>query len=776
MPTLVDVQLPEAVSAVGEDVSDDISETILFDDEQTVSFQRSHAELDESTMLLSPTDRSTMEKARNHYASSAISNHSSTQRSSRNDNQKMDGEHAHNNTTQPPEPIGEVSQRTNQDLYEERYQDFVKGIIADFQRKHPGHLRDYRQMCLEEKEIAQQDILDLLRRLGVHSDVSAETTGDVLIGEVPQYHRRKIGDNQEHPGEIIKDPEETVLSISPQAAHERTVSFHRDIPHRMSGYSQPDDRNSSSVNADKSALLLSPTGFETTANKSAMLLSPRQPSHQSMEQSEMSFGQQPGDDSDQDSVEIVRGHKSTSPGNNTYDSPVHHHRPNPCKRLASSSGKRGADIARQRLSQESTPSLVDPRRGAGLEMDISSDMHRLSISPPRLFEASQSPITPRLTYDSSDDEKHEKPSHATSRIRHLSRRGSGVTIDTVESQWNRSHECGKDSKRRVMRDVPVNVKLAQGATFHLDKLHVKSTAVVQRAKRGKKTRQHRMVSFPDPFVHYNNRDKGLLRDIFGWIKESERHDREEEDDSPTGCIIFSVPIEKIIDLSLKLLLKDFTTRAQYTGQHSESPDLRGHTIVVVRTKDELSKWETALREGTGCSVLNHSSLSLSERVRASSAEKASRYDVVLTTFDSLKSPDVAIPLNQCGHAIENKATSNDGWYSKTSSGSTSPRLCKQLSVLHQIEFRRIIFTDTLGRKSYLAKQGTARAAAALALRGYSRLVYFYKSDETSLSGLAALRKSDRRAIQSVISLLRLESPDLNEQELLGEHTYDADEC
>jgi hypothetical protein len=86
----------------------------------------------------------------------------------------------------------------------------------------------------------------------------------------------------------------------------------------------------------------------------------------------------------------------------------------------------------------------------------------------------------------------------------------------------------------------------------------------------------------------------------------------------------------------------------------------------------------------------------------------------------LKSPDIAVPVNELGHAIVSKPVSDDGWYSKHSCDNTAPRTCKQLSVLHRIQFKRIIFTDILGRKSFLAKHGTARAAAALALRGDAR--------------------------------------------------------
>jgi hypothetical protein len=57
-----------------------------------------------------------------------------------------------------------------------------------------------------------------------------------------------------------------------------------------------------------------------------------------------------------------------------------------------------------------------------------------------------------------------------------------------------------------------------------------------------------------------------------------------------------------------------------------------------------------------------------------------------------------------------------------------------------------------------------------------RLAFFCKSEEhDSISALVALRKSDRRAIPALLTLLRLESLDQDEQEILNEHMYDPEE-
>ena len=98
------------------------------------------------------------------------------------------------------------------------------------------------------------------------------------------------------------------------------------------------------------------------------------------------------------------------------------------------------------------------------------------------------------------------------------------------------------------------------------------------------------------------------------------------------------------------------------------------------------------------------------------------FDIILTTFDALKSPDTAIAVDEVGKAILGPSRSSEGWYDSRASSQTAalPMKCKQLSVAHRINFRRVLLVDVLGRKSYLAKTGTARAAAAVALRGETR--------------------------------------------------------
>jgi len=249
--------------------------------------------------------------------------------------------------------------------------------------------------------------------------------------------------------------------------------------------------------------------------------------------------------------------------------------------------------------------------------------------------------------------------------------------------------------------------------------------------------------------------------MYSWVRRAERDYEEGQCSIPAVGAFFSLSEQQIIDVSLKLFLSDYVEKSQEPeSQSSQSASaLKGNTLVVVRAKDDTANWESALRESTGCSVLNHSSLPLSERIRSSTSEKACLYDVVLTTYDAMKSPDVTIPVTNDGRAILTKPGKDRGWHSSRSASQQDQNIQqqkKQLSVLHRIEFKRIIFVDTLGRKCYLAKSGTARAAASVALSSSScRLVFFKESEADGSNTLLALRKSDKKAFQSVSSVLHL---------------------
>ena len=98
------------------------------------------------------------------------------------------------------------------------------------------------------------------------------------------------------------------------------------------------------------------------------------------------------------------------------------------------------------------------------------------------------------------------------------------------------------------------------------------------------------------------------------------------------------------------------------------------------------------------------------RKLATTAGKCAGFDVVLTTYDSIKAKEVTVPVDDSGVAIlggnggyGGGSGDDGGWFTSRASGTQSgaaapPRKCVQLSVLHRMSCYRVIFSDVLGRK------------------------------------------------------------------------------
>ncbi len=81
------------------------------------------------------------------------------------------------------------------------------------------------------------------------------------------------------------------------------------------------------------------------------------------------------------------------------------------------------------------------------------------------------------------------------------------------------------------------------------------------------------------------------------------------------------------------------------------------------------------------------------------AAKCAGYDVVLSTYDAVKTKEVTVPVDSFGYAAlgaSEQSNNNDGWLASRVSGTSAK--CLQLSVLHRLCWCRIIFLDVLGRK------------------------------------------------------------------------------
>jgi hypothetical protein len=222
--------------------------------------------------------------------------------------------------------------------------------------------------------------------------------------------------------------------------------------------------------------------------------------------------------------------------------------------------------------------------------------------------------------------------------------------------------------------------------------------------------------------------------------------------------------QMILDIVLKLQLETVTP-AGGTANRKENGLLFGNTLIVARSKEELEVWGRSFREGSACSIFNHAALPLSQRKSASTCEMCIHFDVVLTTYDALKSPDVTVPVDPSGCVIHDKLAVHDGWYASASQATKSGTQTrkKQLSMLHRVKWLRVIFLDVLNRKCYLAKADTARVQAACALNSGTRFAFFVSDEKDASSGVDALWKTDRTVCQSLCSVLRLENEGSDEE-------------
>ena len=90
--------------------------------------------------------------------------------------------------------------------------------------------------------------------------------------------------------------------------------------------------------------------------------------------------------------------------------------------------------------------------------------------------------------------------------------------------------------------------------------------------------------------------------------------------------------------------------------------LVGGTLVVLRGKEDIARWEVALREHTSLSCLDHAGMQSGLRKLANTAGKCAGFDVVLTTYDAIKSKEVTVPVDSSGCAIlgSSSSSSEDG--------------------------------------------------------------------------------------------------------------------
>ena len=216
---------------------------------------------------------------------------------------------------------------------------------------------------------------------------------------------------------------------------------------------------------------------------------------------------------------------------------------------------------------------------------------------------------------------------------------------------------------------------------------------------------------PDPFKNYRQPVKRRLEAVYRWMKAK-------DDVSAEGGIVLSLEHHQIVAIVAKLLLTETQEMGQReTSQSDESPC--GGTLIVSRSKQDVDAWEQALRHGTPHSVLDYSTLTRFQRARPDNAVALASFDVVLSTYDEIIAKEITVSLDEKGHVVS-KVGFDDGWYSSRSGLQDCPISCQRLASLHLVNWRRVIFADVLQKKSYLAKFGTLRARACVALNADAR--------------------------------------------------------
>lgn len=646
----------------------------------------------------------------------------------------------------------------NEILFKEKYAAFVAKRIDDFENKYPGQLKSFSLMTETQKIDELKIIKKLLARLSVSNSQRME---------------------EPHQFQQLSKPSQCQLSPAKAYLHKGDDSHTQATEHHAIESNMCCDSGDSTTMTHDHETSMRSTSFA--------LLSPDNLSHKKerslninvrtgiRENQTMSLGSTPtkqvsdpaltsrhdspdfplpdDNNSTVSSVEIVRrSTRESSFSPRAYTSPDSSTRPNTQKRLATTSGKKGMDLSRLRIedSVDDGSFASEPRPSEVILSPSQLDCSGLpSPDNAPLFSASQSPIHHHGTFSSSGSysSREEDSETDSDEGRRMDLNDTVETFDLTLVQNHKRRIRWKGDGGSYLQEIPANIKLREGASFHFQPLKVGRPRHRPRTNCG--GHQTSQLSFSDPLDSY----RGLLGQKMNAVFD-EIFKREECGNA--NAIIFSLSKAQIYSVTLKVLLESHDIAKHISKEGNDKDVINGGTLIVARSRDCLGEWEKALRVGTFHSVLNHSAIPLSERSRTAVSKKCANYDVVLTTFDGILSKDTIVAVNSKGHVVPGNVGFQDGWYAASRKSETNnPKYQNvQLSVLHLITWTRVIFVDYLGRKSYIAKGKNLRGRAAIALISKRRWVFF-ESTEVLSNPIGVLRKSDRTAVHSVSAVLHL---------------------
>jgi hypothetical protein len=593
----------------------------------------------------------------------------------------------------------------NERTYQERYASYVAQKLARARAEHL--LIDYHSLTTAEQE--QIRVMNLLARLGLHDAAVTAQSSDRSVSFAVARHgeaerqtdaflqKRKTdcallaGDDisMEQDSSFEQQNNQSIALLDQTSSDEDVQPYATTKMH--SGIKKP----STSSLHEPSRVPHMDTLISTPRGKDSIHASPRRRDYKhNLPSCDTS------DSSSTTSIEHTRADRR-------FSSPETFHR----KRMASTSGKRGADHARRRSEND------DHTFAAALQSPDRYDESVKKHYDPKFFSPSQYPILQRWTTGDSINHADSSPdsyvppdmdtSSADERDKFDKHSPQSLPTPADDDSFddpitNTAYSFQREGQRVLQKSQKHNVGLKIGAVAHFKPLYTKTT-------------HRRRQTFPDPLESYS----GSLARRIGRVYER-LHRRDMDSNNNATAIVLSVEDQHIQQLTLKVLLTNtpddcfdaFSRSQQLTPKND---DVKGQTLIVVRERESLENWSRLFREGSAFSVLNHATLPLKQRCTKSTASKLAKYNVVLTTFDSMKSADVTLNVDDNGFVISTGA--DDGWFESrsTQTATLDAYRAKQLSVLHCIPWERVIFADVIGRKGFLTKPESSRAIAARAL-------------------------------------------------------------
>jgi hypothetical protein len=606
----------------------------------------------------------------------------------------------------------------NETLYRQTFAHKVHQWIDRGRSRFPEAFRDYCSMNTPEKEREQDRVMKLLARLGVRRDLCSLETDAALVDRTQELSEKSVWFQDENGVEFENNHSDVNSRVSNSSAGSQI-------------YDRDADDTMESVR-DASAPLFSPP-----VKIQAL---PRTPAS-------VRFASEAARYSDESSSTLSVEHARAA---SQFRSPAAVLQR---KRLASMSGKRGSDQVRIRMDECSHDNVLSQDYFSGQD-----DSPRFVESPTKImstkggfFSSSQSPIPIHLTHSPARAYYHHSSSESEGHVdvplgddSDDQQFGINDSASSHDSLIKTMYGYSQKNVAKPLRDTTRhNVRMKQGAVFHYNALQ---TAI-------NKPYMHR-----DPLVGYVG---NVGRRLNGAYERLYR--RDQGPDGLSKAILLSMNNRQVQNLVLKLILSSSSAQVSphnwVASQQSSGTVVEGQNLIVVRDREAIAEWSSDFREGSSFSVLDFLALPVKQRKSQSTTSKLAKYDIVLTTFDALKSPDVTFSIDSSGHVILHLIGCEQGWFESRGASQSSGQT-KRLSVLHALKWLRVIFVDFVGRKGYVSKPETSRSVAATALNSPRRYICFLHSrDEVEGACSSKFLCSDQKTSSSLTSVLRLNSGD-----------------